>query len=254
VTALVLLHGFTGSPASFDALLAELRPCRRRLSVFKPALLGHDASTLKLPVRRFEEEVDRLAGEIRATGFAGAYLCGYSLGARMALGLLARHPFMFRGASLIGVNPGLSNDAERARRIGVDERWCELLLRRGLRAFSAAWEAQPLFATQLGVDSKRREAQRRLREGHVSNGLVRSLRTVGLGQMPNYRGVLGMQPLPVHLVVGALDTKFERLARELLRASPRVVLDVIPDAGHNLLLEAPRQLARVLIKASEDRA
>lgn len=254
MNALVLLHGFTGSPASFDALLAELRPCSRGLSVLRPTLLGHDACTSNLPVRRFEEEVDRLAALVRSAGFAGAYLCGYSLGARMALGLLARHPFLFRGASLISVNPGLSNDAERAQRIGVDERWCQLLLRHGLLAFSAAWEAQPLFATQLRVDPARREAQRRLREGHVVSGLLRSLRATGLGQMPDYRGVLGIQPLRVGLVVGALDTKFERLARELRRISPRVPLDVIPDAGHNLPLEAPVELARVLINAFEDRA
>jgi 2-succinyl-6-hydroxy-2,4-cyclohexadiene-1-carboxylate synthase len=254
VNGLVLLHGFTGSPASFDGLLDALEPERRALSVFRPALLGHEPSAPNLHVRRFEEEVDRLAALIRAAGFAGAYLCGYSLGARLALGLLARHPYVFRGASLIGVNPGLSSDAERARRVGVDERWCELLLGQGLPAFSAAWEAQPLFATQARVAPARREAQRRLREGHSVPGLVRSLRVVGLGQMPDYRGVLGMQPRRVQLVVGALDTKFERLARELQRGSRHVTLDVIPDAGHNLPLEVPGELARVLTKAFEDRA
>jgi 2-succinyl-6-hydroxy-2,4-cyclohexadiene-1-carboxylate synthase len=254
VNALVLLHGFTGCAASFDALLGALRPERRGLSVFRPALLGHDPRTPNLHVRRFEEELDRLAALVRAAGFAGAYLCGYSLGARMALGLLARHPCLFRGATLIGVNPGLPSDAERARRVGVDERWCELLLRHGLPAFSAAWEAQPLFATQARMPPAGREAQRRLRHGHVVTGLTHSLRVVGLGQMPDYRGILGTQPLRVQLVVGALDTKFERLARELQRSARQVTLHVIPDAGHNLPLEVPGELARVLIKAFEDRA
>jgi 2-succinyl-6-hydroxy-2,4-cyclohexadiene-1-carboxylate synthase len=245
---LVLLHGFTGSPASFDELAARLAARRPGLAVLRPALLGHGAAA-DGRASRFEQEVDRLARSVSAARMSGAHLCGYSLGARLALGLLARHAHLFGGATLIGVHPGLAEARERALRVGSDERWCERLEARGVSAFIDAWEAQPLFATQQRLTSRRAEQQRRVRAGHRAQGLARSLRVLGLGQMPDYRGVLRMLALPVQLVVGALDAKFGALARGLVARAPHVRLEVVPGVGHNVLLEAPAHLEGVLLRA-----
>jgi len=198
---------------------------------------------------RFEQEVDRLAGAIDGAGFAGAHLCGYSLGARVALGLLARHPFLFRGVTLVSVHPGLASLEERASRVGSDERWCALLKHGGVHAFSRAWEAQPLFATQARLPLGARERQRAIRRAHSADGLARALRTLGLGQMPDYRGVLRSPSVPVELVVGELDDKFVALAQELSRHGSGPSLELVPGVGHNVLLEAPMTLARVLTRA-----
>jgi 2-succinyl-6-hydroxy-2,4-cyclohexadiene-1-carboxylate synthase len=249
MTRLVLVHGFTGSPASFDELLPYLRARQPALRVFRPTLLGHGARLDAVP-QRFEREVDRLAEEIRGAGFAGAHLCGYSLGARLALGLLARHARLFSSATLISVHPGLASAAERAARIGGDEGWCQLLLREGSARFLRAWEEQPLFATQRALPPERLARQRAIRHGHTADGLQQSLRVLGLGQMPDLRGVLRVQPLRVGLLVGALDVKFLALGQELTRTAP-VRLERVDGAGHNLLLEAPEQTARVLTRALE---
>jgi 2-succinyl-6-hydroxy-2,4-cyclohexadiene-1-carboxylate synthase len=248
MSCLVLLHGFTGSPESFDALVRRLHARMPRLRVLRPPLLGHGASVPPL-VRSFEQEVDRLAEAIRAAGFAGSHLCGYSLGARVALGLLARHPFLFSAATLIGVHPGLSSPAERGARVGADERWCELLLRRGVLDFLSAWEAQPIFAGQRQLSSACLARQRAIRRGHCASGLARSLRVVGLGQMPDYRGIFAMQPLRIQLLVGAADTRFVRLAREISSARRGVRLEIVDGVGHNVLLEAPGRVAAVLTQA-----
>jgi 2-succinyl-6-hydroxy-2,4-cyclohexadiene-1-carboxylate synthase len=251
VTGLILLHGFTGSAASFDELLPHLAQLGRGPRVFRPALLGHGAKPAP-GVLRFEQEVDRLAAEIRRVGFSGAHLCGYSLGARLGLGLLARHASLFSSATLVGVHPGLSDPGERAARVGSDERWCELLSRQGMAEFLRAWEAQPLFETQRELSGLERERQRQLRQSHSVDGLMRALRVLGLGQMPDYRGALEVQPLRVRLVVGSRDSKFEALAQGLTTASRRIQLLRVEGAGHNLPLEAPAQLARVLTQALEE--
>lgn len=252
MTGLVLLHGFTGSGASFDEVLAHLAQLGGGARPFRPMLLGHGANAAP-GVRRFEQEVDRLGEEIRRAGFSGAHLCGYSLGARLGLGLLARHGSLFRSATLIGVHPGLCDPRERAARIGSDERWCELLSRQGLPAFLRAWEAQPLFETQRELPGPERERQRQIRESHSADGLMRALRVLGLGQMPDYRGVLPAVGLRVRLLVGARDSKFGSLASALTAACRRIELLSVEGAGHNLLLEAPAQLARVLTQALEER-
>lgn len=247
MSGLVLIHGFTGSPASFDRLVRQL-VVRVGARVFRPALLGHGAM-IECSVRRFEQEVDRLAGAIVAGGFSGSHLCGYSLGARVALGLVARHAFLFSGATLIGVHAGLTSIAERAARIGGDERWCQKLLNQGLHAFLEAWQAQPLFATQRALSEDAQAEQRRIRSGHRVDGLIRSLRVLGLGQMPDYRGSLCAAPITVRLVAGALDAKFAGIARELADRGPRVDLDLVHGVGHNVLLEAPEHVESVLMRA-----
>jgi len=249
MTGLVLLHGFTGSPASFDGLSATLRQRWPRLRVLCPPLLGHGAPMQPAP-RSFAQEVDRLAGVVRRAGLAGAHLCGYSLGARLALGLLARHACLFAGATLIGVHPGLSSEAERAARVGGDERWCQLLDREGIPGFLRAWQAQPLFETQGQISQAELTRQAEIRRGHSASGLQQSLRVLGLGQMPDLRGVLQVQPLRLQLLVGALDAKFCAIGQRLATTAP-VQLEIIAGAGHNLLLEAPGPVSRVLTRALE---
>lgn len=249
MTGLVLLHGFTGSPASFDALSATLWRRWPRLRVLCPTLLGHGARSQPVPWS-FEQEVDRLASEIHRAGLAGAHLCGYSLGARLALGLLARHPWLFAGATLIGVHPGLSSESERAARVGSDERWCQLLEREGTAGFLRAWQAQPLFETQGQLSPAELARQAGIRRSHSAAGLQQSLRALGLGRMPDLRGVLHVQPLRLQLLVGALDTKFCAIAQRLAATAP-VQLEIVAGAGHNLLLEAPERVMRVLTRALE---
>jgi 2-succinyl-6-hydroxy-2,4-cyclohexadiene-1-carboxylate synthase len=248
VTGCVLIHGFSGSPASFEALVGDLARHHPRVPVLRPALLGHGAQ-FAANVTRFEQEVDRLARLIARKGFAGAHLCGYSLGARLSLGLIARHPFLFAGATLIGVHPGLGDVRERALRVGSDERWCQRLRVGGVAAFLDAWEAQPLFATQRALPAATLAEQRRVRASHSAAGLERSLRVLGLGQMPDYRGVLRVARLPVRLLVGEADTKFSALARGLARGAPGVALDSVPGVGHNLLVESREHVVSVLVRA-----
>lgn len=248
--ALVLLHGFTGAPESFDALLRVLPTPGPR--VFRPVLFGHrGAEAVDVGAAwpwSFVREVDRLALALTTAGFSGAHLCGYSLGARVALGLIARHGHRFSGATLVSVNPGLASDAERALRVGADERWCELLLHRGTGGFAREWEAQALFASQARLPRVVLDEQRALRERHSASGLARCLRVLGLGVMPDYRGVLALRARSIRLVVGALDTKFVDIARAAERSSPGLRVHVTEGAGHNVPLEAPEDLGRVLLE------
>lgn len=248
MNALVLLHGFTGAPASFDGLRRRLLARLPGVQVFCPALLGHDG-TVRHEIRRFDQEIDRLATLIARAVPVRAHLCGYSLGARVALGLMARHPFLFRAATLIGVHPGLSTSPQRAERVGQDERWCHRLMVEGLPGFSRGWEAQPIFASQRNLPRALVTQQRLVRESHSAAGLMQALRVLGLGQMPSYLGFLAAPPFVIRLLAGSLDSKFLGIARTLAARSRRVHLDIVEGAGHNIVLEAPLPLLHVVEEA-----
>jgi 2-succinyl-6-hydroxy-2,4-cyclohexadiene-1-carboxylate synthase len=239
---LVLLHGFTGSEASW----AEVRRLAARDDVFAATLLGHDGSPGPASVRTFTDEVDRLARAVTDRGFSGAVVAGYSMGGRVALGLLVRHPGLFSAAALLGASPGLSDPGERASRRRQDEERARLLETEGVGTFVAAWEGLPLFATQGGVDPAALEAQRRVRLSHDPHGLARALRVLGLAAMPDYGPALGGVEVPVRVVAGEWDGKFVALGWDLAHRLPAGTLHVVAGAGHNVVLENPAEIARLL--------
>src|SRR3954453_21987732 len=83
---LVLLHGFTGSRESWWTVRDELA-AHTHLTLFD--LPGHGATTVPSDHSRyaFERVVGDLAEAARQIGIDRAIWCGYSLGARLALGL-----------------------------------------------------------------------------------------------------------------------------------------------------------------------
>jgi 2-succinyl-6-hydroxy-2,4-cyclohexadiene-1-carboxylate synthase len=242
---LLLLHGFTGSPRSFRRVL-EAHPFEGALT---PPLCGHDATPADPALQSFDDEVDRLAALVRGASAERVHVAGYSLGARVALGLLVRHPALFSAATLIGVHPGLERESERAERVAGDEAWCRLLESEGLPHFVRAWQNQPIFSTQTRLPAELLAEQESERHRHDPRGLLHALRCLGLGKMPNFRPALPGLDVPVKLLVGALDLKFVALAHQMCDRLPRGEVMEVARAGHNLLLERPDAVARTLWEA-----
>jgi 2-succinyl-6-hydroxy-2,4-cyclohexadiene-1-carboxylate synthase len=244
VSSLLLLHGFTGTPGSWDAT-RELLPAG--VPAICPWLVGHGRPEAAPEIESFEAEVDRLAALV-----AGP-LCvaGYSLGARLALGVLVRHPGRVRAAVLVSGSAGLDTLGEREQRQRADQEWIDLLERDGLEPFVARWEAQPLFATQAALPQELRRAERERRLAHTAAGLSRSLAVTGSGRMPPYRSALPQLTQPVEIVTGELDSRFCALGRALAGELPRASLHQAAAAGHNLLLERPRAVADAILRGLE---
>jgi 2-succinyl-6-hydroxy-2,4-cyclohexadiene-1-carboxylate synthase len=219
----LLLHGFTGTSESFAGL--GVPP-----GSVAPTLGGH----LSCPVRgNFNDEVERLA-ELGA-GCDGLF--GYSLGGRLALGILARYPERFRHAVIVSAHPGLRTDEERSARRKADARYVGVLREQGLVSFVDKWQALPLWASQGDLPESTRLAQRQQRLRHDPLGLAQSLIHHGLGEMPDLRAALARVTCSVDVVAGERDQKFAELARELAELIPSSRLHIVPGAGHNLLLE-----------------
>jgi len=231
------LHGFTGAPESFSAL--DLPP-----GSVTPTLGGHLGTDVG---GGFEDELERLA----ELGADCEGLIGYSLGGRLALGILARYPRRFAHAVIVSAQPGLATEAERGERRAGDALLVELLRRQGLRAFIDHWESLPLWATQAALPVEVRAAQRELRLRHRAEGLADSLSQHGLAEMPDFRPELPAVSTAVDVVVGERDLKFVNLGRELTNLIPHATLTIVAGAGHNLLLERPQQCSALLKQGAE---
>jgi 2-succinyl-6-hydroxy-2,4-cyclohexadiene-1-carboxylate synthase len=204
-------------------------PCAQ---IHAPPLGGHLGQPASAT---FDEEVERLA----ALAPGATKLFGYSLGGRLALGLVVRYPERFERAVVVSAHPGLRQGSERAQRRTQDRHWIRLLRERGTAAFVAAWEQQPLWHTQGALPEWRLAARRRARCLHDPEGLARSLESVGLGQMADLRPQLARSSCTVDFLAGREDPKFLLLAEEMQRLIPRASLGVAERAGHDLVLEQP---------------
>jgi 2-succinyl-6-hydroxy-2,4-cyclohexadiene-1-carboxylate synthase len=242
----MLLHGFTGSPASWEQVVraADLGP-----APLAPWLLGHGLDWRDRSSATFDEEVDRLAELARAVE-PPRFIAGYSLGGRVGLVLLDRYRSLFDGAVFIGARPSLPSEDARQARAAEDARRASTLRREGLPAFLDSWEKQPLFETQEILPTETREAQRAIREGHDPEGLARSLEVLGLGAMPSAR--IDPGSARVTFMAGGKDEKFSAIARGLARSHRGARASIVDGAGHNLLLEAPRVVAEEMVRTERE--
>lgn len=239
------LHGFTGAPESLSGLFAADG------AWLCPWLAGHGPRPPR--ATSFVSEVERLEELALRELTPPLGLFGYSLGARLALGLLVRARVPFASAVLVGVNPGLGTDEERRERRAREAPLRALLHGENLPGFVAAWQEHPLLATGRALPPERLEAQRQQRLGHTAAGLAHALDVLGLASMPDYWPELGRLDLPVTLVVGERDEKFRKLGHSMLRLLPRARLVIAPGVGHNVVLEAPDFIQELLSEEENDR-
>ncbi len=227
-----LLHGFLGDPCVWDGITTG-----RAI-----ALPGHHDAPI---APTWAENLEAIAREVRGCEVA----IGYSLGARVALGLLAIDAVP--RVVLISVNPGLpgipgipgADDSARDTRRQHDRIWATRFRSEPLPVVLDAWEAQPLFATQARVAPDILAARRARRQKLDPAALAHSLEAMGLAEMPDYRAAITRDRCT--LVVGADDAKYVALARTL-----DAPVHVIDHAGHDPLLEQPVALAKVLASLS----
>ena len=224
-----------GRSADWDAVAADLGSAAH---VFAPDLAGHGTARDLAPDP--DAEADRLADLAReAFGGEGFVLAGYSMGGRLALHLLSRHPEAVRGLVLVSAAPGLRSPEDRAARREVDARRAEAIAE-DYAAFLNRWYRMSLWG-DLGEPLRQRLTLDRLTHNEPV-ALGRALAGLGTGAMAPLWDSLSRINVPSVAVAGAQDATYVALADEMARAG-RFRVALVPGAGHALLAEAPHAVA-----------
>jgi 2-succinyl-6-hydroxy-2,4-cyclohexadiene-1-carboxylate synthase len=237
--SVVLLHGFAGTGRAWDGVVAAMD--RERYLPLALDLPGHG------------EHAD---GE-RPISFAGCVahvleraperftLCGYSMGGRVALHVALSAPARVIRLVLVSASAGIEDAAERTRRRASDHRLAEELESAPFEDFIERWRAQPLFADEpTRVGALAREDQRRNRP----DALAAVLRGIGTGEMNPLWDRLKELSMPVVVLVGDRDLRFQALGRRMLELLGDATFLVVP-GGHNVPLENPTAVADALARA-----
>lgn len=240
--ALLLLHGFTGSYASWEPLATRWAD---QYFVVAPDLPGHGQT--QAPQNPHELSLsataDRLVALCEHLFIPKVAVLGYSMGGRHALALTVRHPQRVTRLVLESTSPGLSDETQRHLRQESDQALANTLESRGIEWFVPHWANLPLFQTQSEIV---REAENRIRRSQTAFGLAQSLRGAGTGEQVPLWEHLNSLPVPVLIITGSLDAKFCAVANQMVTELNDAVWVSVDEAGHTVHAEQPMRFLNLV--------
>ncbi|KXH86907.1 2-succinyl-6-hydroxy-2,4-cyclohexadiene-1-carboxylate synthase [Sporosarcina sp. HYO08] len=243
--AIVFLHGFTGSTATWRDVMRRLHGKYRMIAI---DLTGHGQTSVPEEAARYamEEQTADLEALFKLLALDRFTLVGYSMGGRVALGYTVQYPKRVESLVLESASPGLKTEAERAVRRESDRLLSARITNEGLSKFVDFWEGIPLFHSQKALPEENRKLIRKERLGQRAEGLAGSLNGIGTGSQPSYWESLKTILASVTLITGEIDGKFVTIAREMehMFLSARHV--TVPQAGHAVHVEKPEKFVTII--------
>lgn len=240
---LVLLHGFTGSTATWKTTIENLRDYR----IVAIDLIGHGqtespAGESRYAMERQLDDLDFIFKELKLVKFS---LLGYSMGGRTALAYACEFPDRVDWLVLESASPGLKAEAARQERRERDAQLAFNILEGGIEQFVEKWEKIPLFDSQKSLQESVRKQVKQERLAQSAVGLANSLKGMGTGSQRSYWNCLPKLEMPVLLITGEMDPKFCAIAREMQELLPNAEHRII-SAGHAIHVEKPAEFATMV--------
>ena len=233
---LVLLHGFTGSIATWEPARHLLGARHHVIAIDLP---GHGRSPAPAPPSTLPAIADALVAVLDRLEVARAAWLGYSLGGRAALHVALAHPARVERLVLESASLGIADARERAARGAADAALAARLDRDGLASFVERWMAQPLFASQRRLDAAVLARERAIRLDQTAAGLAAALRAMSVGTQAPLWDRLSALRTPALFVAGADDERYAAVATAMAHRVPDARVAIVPQAGHATHLENP---------------
>lgn len=242
---IVMLHGFTGSTTTWQQTIEELSSDYHVVAI---DLVGHGSTAVPGTVERYsmEQHIADLHEVLQQLEIAQPIVLGYSMGGRLALGYTVMYPKEVASLILESSSPGLRTAEEQLERRTADAKLADRIEHEGIKKFVDFWQDIPLFHSQKKLSTTQQQAIRNERLNQQPTGLANSLRGMGTGSQPSYWQELSQLTLPVLLLTGSEDEKFEKIAEEMAESLPNAQHETINDAGHAIHVEKPQQFATMI--------
>jgi len=237
---ILFLHGFTGSANDWNDIAQKID---KRFNKIALDLIGHGKSTSPSSVNYYvvESLVNQIELVINHLRLKEIVLCGYSMGARIALNFALAKPEFVKGLILESTSTGFRNEKERSARKLSDDELASFIENNTLEEFAAQWLDQELFGTLRRFSNNKLKLMKEERAKNSKTGLANTLRGFGTGVMPYLGSELPKIKIPVFLITGGLDDKFTQINQTLKKSFPSAKHKILTTAGHNTHLEEPKK-------------
>lgn len=236
------LHGFMGSHADWAGLVHDHFKDYHNILADLP---GHGSSKLS-GHENFPACANDLFHQLTRAGIDRLSIVGYSMGGRFGLHFQKRYPCHIDSLVGLSTGPGLRSEEERQKRVRSDEALIQEMQTIGMKAFLIKWYASPLFQCMNNNSELLKRLIRERRQNDPSQ-LQQSLGLLGNGALYSLWEHLPSMELPVLLLSGELDSKYNRINEEMLALLPRGQHTIIEQGDHAFHLEKPLETA-ILIR------
>ncbi len=230
---ILFLHGFLGSAQDAKFINNGM--------VNAVDLPGHGNCDLYLMNKFSMSDTAKLVvNTLKKHSLSRPLLYGYSMGGRLSLYLGIHYPELFSGLILESASPGLQKTSERLERIQLDAKQANLIIDLGIKNFLQKWYQNQLFSN---LDKDKMILKR---QNNNCQGLANSLLGLGLGSQNSLWSDLSSLSLKTTIVVGENDFKFVDIAKQMTKLILNCNLNIVPNAGHCLNIEAPEYLNKII--------
>ena len=240
---IVLLHGFTGSQATWSTFVSKWKDKFQLITIDLP---GH-GQTVTGTTRTMETCSDDLRQLFDHLKLAPFHLVGYSMGGRVALSFAMLYPQCVSSLILESASPGLHSEHEQKQRVVNDEKLAQRIETEGITSFVNFWENITLFDSQRKLPNVIQQSLRKERLAQSKRGLARSLRGMGSGSQPSWWDKLPELTKPVLLIVGQLDEKFVKINEIMEKSLSRADLSIVKNVGHAIHVEEPEKFGKLVV-------
>jgi 2-succinyl-6-hydroxy-2,4-cyclohexadiene-1-carboxylate synthase len=238
----LFLHGFMGAGGDWTTIISGLEDIIYGIA---PDLPGHGKTRADLSRLDFDSLADALA-EFAVVHLARPpILAGYSMGGRVALYTVLKHPENFSSLILASTTAGIADEQEREKRLLLDQARAEKLRASGLQAFLSEWYRQPIFES-LRLRPEVAETMAREKSENDVESLAQVMVRLSPGRQPSLWADLSRWEKPALVIAGERDAQYCRLAQQMAALFPRAELRLLPDAGHPVHRENPIDFATAL--------
>ena len=233
------LHGFLGTGRDFAPLEKALSPYTRCAA---PDLPGHGNRGTDRGIS-LESTLAYLRQTHESTAPEAQTLLGYSLGGRLALNWVLADPTRFTALILISTSLGLEDPTERRERIKNDAQWMECLNTLPREEWLKLWEYQPVFKTPKPIKDCLAEELAAQKMTADADGWKSAMRGLGTGLLPYLGGRLTEIKIPVLLISGSEDVKYQKAHAGMSEKLKSAKSIVVKNTGHRPHLEDPESVA-----------
>lgn len=245
----ILLHGFTGSMATWSPIVPTLADHFQVITIDLP---GHGKTIVSAGKTMLDCCAD-LKSIFEQLGLGKIHLLGYSMGGRTALSFAMTYPDLVQSLILESASPGLAQEKDRADRIKNDEKLAGRITTGGVESFVDFWEDLPLFESQKNLPKALKQSIREERLSQRADGLAMSLTYMGSGSQPSWWDKLGTLNVPVLLVVGEWDSKFIKLNKAMQNLLPQSVFVTVQETGHAIHVEQSNFFGKIVSESILDK-
>ena len=237
---ILFLHGFMGNKDDWNFFIEKIDK-----GILLIDLPGHGSSIGYENIEyNFKDTVSEIIRIIEKLNISSINVVAYSMGARIAFGLLNERSDLFEKIILESGNPGIKSKEQRIKRKESDSVLADKILNDGLDKFLDSW-----YNLELWGNIKEHKEFVNLRKSRLNNvpqELAKSLIQMGAGNQDSYWKIVSELKNDIIFVTGEKDKKYSQIGKELNGQNENIKIHIVENAAHNVHFEKKEEFLKLI--------